>query len=92
MAIPTLIVLLALPSLFNAQGDKNVTAIAVPGPVRLIVEGILLGVAVVGAWIVWRPWAAIAVSVVAAATIVTGSARYRWLAAGAPPVEGGTNT
>ncbi|MBT8212851.1 MAG: hypothetical protein KJN71_06870 [Acidimicrobiia bacterium] len=89
VAIPALVLLLALPSVFNARGDKNVTAVAVPGPVRLLIEAVLLAVAVAGAWIVWPVWAAVAATVVVAAAILTGMARYRWLAAGAPPVNQG---
>ena len=83
-AIPALIVLVALPATFNTPGDKNHTPVATPGPVRIGIEMFLFTVAVVGAWIVWPQWLAILVTVWAAAAIVTGFPRYRWLAAGAP--------
>ena len=42
-AVPTLIVLLALPSLFNTPGDKNQTSgFATPGPIRILIEMVLL--------------------------------------------------
>ncbi len=82
-----LIVLFALPALFNTPGDKHVTGIATPGPVRILIEMVLLAAAIVGAWIVWPWWAAVLVSLVGVALIVTGLPRYRWLAAGAPPQD-----
>ena len=83
--IPALAVLMGLPSLFNTPGDKQFTGIATPGPLRILIEMFLLGVAVASAWIVWPAWAAIGVSVVGVAMVVAGVPRYRWLAAGAPP-------
>jgi hypothetical protein len=84
-AVPTLLVLFGLPALFNTPGDKSSTVIAVAGPVRLLIELVLLAAAVVGAWAVWPPWAAAAVSIAGGLMVIAGMPRYRWLAAGAPP-------
>ena len=88
VAIPALIVLVGLPSVFNTPGDKNATGVAIPGPLRIGLEMFLIAVAVGASWIVWPIWLAILVTVLAVATIVAGRPRYRWLAAGAPPVDG----
>ncbi len=87
-AVPTLIVLLGLPSLFNTPGDKNTTAgVDTPGPVRIGIEMVLLAAALWGAWTVWPIWLAVVVTVVGAAMLASGVPRYRWLASGAPPVD-----
>lgn len=85
-AIPTAVVLLGLPALFNTPGDKEFDGIPTPGPVRIAIEMLLLAAAVAGAWIAWPPWAGVVVSVLGMVMLVTGVPRYRWLAAGAPPV------
>ena len=87
--VVTLVVLLALPSLFNTPGDKRTTGgVATPGPVRIAIEMVLLAAAIVGAWTVWPVWLAILVTAIGAVMLVTGAPRYRWLANGAPPVSG----
>ena len=86
VALPALLVLIGLPSVFNTPGDKNTTGIATPGPVRIGIEMFLLVVAVGSAWVVWPVWAAVAVTVLGVVMLVAGLPRYRWLAAGAPPV------
>jgi hypothetical protein len=85
-ALPTLAVLFALPALFNTPGDKASTMIATPGPVRILIEALLLVAAVVGAWSVWPAWIGAAVSVIGVGMVITGMRRYRWLAEGAPAV------
>lgn len=83
-ALPALVVLVGLPAVFNTPGDKNVTGIPTPGPARIAIEMVLVIVAIVGAWVVWPTWAAILVTIVGIAMIVTGLPRYRWLASGTP--------
>jgi hypothetical protein len=87
-AIPALLVLVGLPAVFNTPGDKHTDGIATPGPIRIGIEMFLLVVAVGSAWIVWPPWAAVAVAILATVMLLTGLPRYRWLAAGAPAVAG----
>ena len=75
---PTLVVLLALPSLFNTPGDKKTTAgVATPGPVRIVIEMVLLAAALWGAWTVWPIWLAVVVTVVGVVMLVSGFRRYR---------------
>ncbi|MGI9603891.1 MAG: hypothetical protein ACR2QE_18550 [Acidimicrobiales bacterium] len=85
VALPTLVVLVALPAVCNTPGDKSSTLVVTPGPVRIAIELLLLVVAVASAWIVWPGWAATVVTTIGALMVVTGLSRYRWLAAGAPP-------
>jgi hypothetical protein len=87
MALLALLVLLALPSVFNTPGDKHITGVATPGPIRIIIEMFLLVVAAASAWYVWPVWAAIVVTALGGALLATGLPRYRWLAAGAPPLK-----
>jgi hypothetical protein len=86
-AIPVLVVLLALPSVFSTPGDKHQVIVATPGPVRLVIELILIAVAVTGAWIAWPAWLAAMTTVAALATLITGLPRTRWLLTDAPPVD-----
>lgn len=90
LAVPALAVLMGLPSIFNTPGDKRVTGVPTPGPLRLLIEALLTVAAVAGAWLIWPPWAAVLVSLLAAAMVATGRRRYRWLGAGAPPVSTGS--
>lgn len=88
-AIVTLVVLLLLPSMFNTPGDKKTTGgVATPGPVRIVIEMILLAAAIAGAWTVWPVWLAVLVTVIGVVMLISGARRYRWLAEGAPPVSG----
>ena len=84
--VPALVVLIGLPALFNTPGDKKTTGIPTPGPVRILIEMLLLVAAIAGAWIVWPVWAATLVSVIGLAMVITGRHRYQWLATGAPAV------
>ncbi|NNE97203.1 MAG: hypothetical protein HKN24_14370 [Acidimicrobiales bacterium] len=87
LAIPALVVLVGLPAVFNAPGDKNTEGIVIPGPLRIVIEMFLAAVAVAASAIVWPAWGSAAVALIAAAMLVTGRARYRWLASGAPAVD-----
>jgi hypothetical protein len=86
VAIPALVVLVAVPGVFSTPGDKHSVVVPTPGPVRVGLELLLFAVAVAGAWIVWPDWAAILVTLVAIGALITGRERTRWLLAGAPPV------
>ena len=88
-AIPTALVLFALPAVFNTPGDKHTTGIPTPGPARLGIEALLLAAAVYGARRMWPSWLAVAVSVAGGLMILFGIPRYRWLLRGAPPVTPG---
>jgi len=85
-AAPALAVLFGLPALFNTPGDKASTLVPTPGPLRILIEFVLLAAAIAGAWLVWPAWAAIAVSLVGVLMVFAGVRRYRWLAQGAKPI------
>lgn len=81
-AVPALLLLFALPALFNTPGDKHATPIATPGPIRIAIEALLIAVATASAWYLWPAWVAILVSLLAALTVLFGRRRYLWLASG----------
>ncbi|MGH1345933.1 MAG: DUF2568 domain-containing protein [Nannocystales bacterium] len=78
-AIPTALVLLLLPAVFNTPGDKKITGVPTLGPVRIGIEALLLGTAVYSAWQVWQPWLAIVVTLSGGLMVLLGIPRYRWL-------------
>jgi hypothetical protein len=86
VAIPALVVLVAVPGIFSTPGDKHSVVVPTPGPVRVVLELLLFAVAGAGAWLVWPDWAAILVALIAVGALITGRRRTRWLLAGAPPV------
>ena len=81
------IALLTLPAVFSTTGDKHQVVVATPGPIRLVIELVLDAAAIVGAWVAWPRWLAVVVLAVVIGSLVTGLRRWRWLAAGAPPVD-----
>lgn len=72
-------VLVALPATFNVPGDKRHAGHPVSGRVRIGIELLLTGAAVLGAWLAWPLWAAAAVAVLAVAFLGLGLPRWRWL-------------
>ena len=82
----SLAALLAAPALFNTPGDKHKDGpISTPGPIRLAIEVGLMTVAVGSAAMVWPTPVAAATAATAAAAVISGARRARWLLAGAPP-------
>jgi hypothetical protein len=80
LAVASLVVLIGLPTVFATRGDKAQVMVAVPGWVTIGLVLLQLVAAVVSAWALWPVWAAVAVCVLAAATLVTEQPRWRWLA------------
>jgi hypothetical protein len=85
MTIPALAILVALPGVFSTTGDKKHVVVAVPGPVRLLIEIFLAVVAIASAAIVWTFIGGIIVTVVAAIMFVAGAKRAKWLFSNKPP-------
>ncbi|MCQ9131864.1 hypothetical protein [Streptomyces hilarionis] len=79
LAALSVVVLVGLPTLFSTPGDKANVIIAVPGWVTILLVVLQLVAAVVSSWLAWPGWAATAVSLLAAATLVTEQRRWRWL-------------
>lgn len=87
LAPVTLVVLVGLPSLFSTPGDKKQVIVPTPGPLRVLLELVLYGVAVASAWAVWPNWAAIVVTLIVVAAFAVGMPRTMWLLKGAPETE-----
>src|SRR2546430_10144795 len=79
LAIAAVIVLIGLPTVFSTPGDKANVLVAVPGWVTIALVLLQLVAAVISSWLAWPMWAAIMVSVLAAATVITEQPRWRWL-------------
>jgi hypothetical protein len=78
-AVVAVIVLIGLPTVFATPGDKARPVVAVPGPVTILLVILQLAAAVVAAWFAWPTLVAIAVSLLALATVITEQPRWRWL-------------
>lgn len=83
LILPTAALLIGLPAVFSAPGDKRRVIVPTPGPARLLIEMFLVVVAVAGSAVAWPKWAAIAVVVIAVSAVVAGLRRAAWLANGA---------
>ncbi|WP_260326449.1 hypothetical protein [Streptomyces sp. TLI_185] len=83
LAVLAVLVLIGLPTVFSTAGDKAHVIVPVPGPVTILLVLLQLAAALVSAWWVWPVWAAVPVSLLVAATLVTERPRWRWLLADA---------
>ncbi len=84
LAIPVLIVLLALPSVFSTPGDKRQVIVATPGPIRLAIEVLLFAVAAAAPWVIWPVSVAGPAAVIVAGAVLFGLPRSLWLLRGEP--------
>ncbi|BFV60980.1 hypothetical protein KCMC57_up60840 [Kitasatospora sp. CMC57] len=84
LAVLSVAVLIGLPTCFSTPGDKAQVIIAVPGWVTILLVLLQLAAAVASSWLAWPAWAAVPVTVLATATLVTENRRWRWLLSGAP--------
>jgi hypothetical protein len=79
LAVISLIVLIGLPSVFSTPQDKPKVSIPVPGWITILLVLMQIVAAVVSSWSVWPSWAAVIVSALAVACLVTEQRRWRWL-------------
>jgi hypothetical protein len=79
LAVLSVVVLVGLPTVFSTPGDKNQVLVPVPGVVSIALVLLHLVAAAWAAWAAWPATVAIAVTVLAAACLVTERARWRWL-------------
>ncbi|WP_369245313.1 hypothetical protein [Streptomyces sp. R41] len=79
LAALSVVLLIGLPTCFSTPGDKANVIVAVPGWVTILLVLLQLVAAVVSSWLVWPAWAAVPVTLLAAATLVTERPRWRWL-------------
>ncbi|MGW1948951.1 hypothetical protein ACWCRC_32100 [Streptomyces sp. NPDC001940] len=66
-------------TIFATPGDKAQVLVPVPGSVTILLVLLQFGAAVVSAWLIWPVWAAVLVSLLATASLVTERLRWRWL-------------
>lgn len=76
IAVVSLVVLVALPAVFNVPGDKEFGGIAIPGVLRIAIELLLLTVAIAAAFAVWPTFVAVSVAVIGVVMLATGRPRY----------------
>nr|WP_306192594.1 MULTISPECIES: hypothetical protein [unclassified Streptomyces] len=86
LAVLSVAVLIGLPACLSTPGDKANVIIAVPGWATILLVLLQLAAAVVSSWFVWPAWAAVLVTVLAAATVVTERRRWSWLLTSSQPV------
>ncbi|MFJ5706407.1 hypothetical protein [Streptomyces sp. NPDC093105] len=79
LAVLSVLVLVGLPTVFATPGDKAHVIVAVPGWATILLVLLQLVAAVVASWLAWPVWAAVPVTLLAAATLVTERPRRRWL-------------
>lgn len=79
LAVLSVVLLIGLPTAFSTPGDKAKVIVAVPGWVTIVLVSLQLAAAVVASWLAWPVWAAIPVTLLAAATLVTERKRWHWL-------------
>ncbi|MFI8231675.1 hypothetical protein ACIGDI_22835 [Streptomyces sp. NPDC085900] len=82
LAVLAVVLLIGLPTVFATRGDKANVVVAVPGWATVLLVLLQLVAAVVSAWWLMPVWAAVLVSLLAAATLVSEGPRTRWLLAG----------
>ncbi|WP_460063179.1 hypothetical protein [Streptomyces sp. YKOK-I1] len=79
LAVMAVVVLVGLPTVFSTPGDKAQVIVPVPGVVTVLLVLLQLAAATIAAWAVWPTYAAVLVSLLVAATLVTERRRWRWL-------------
>lgn len=79
LAVLSLVVLIGLPAVFATPGDKEKVIVPVPGWVTILFVLLEIAGALVAAWWIMPVWAAVLVSLLAAATLVTERPRWKWL-------------
>lgn len=82
LAVAIAVMLIGLPAIFSTAGDKKQVVVATPGPLRVLIELLLHGVAAAAIWVVWPAWIAGIASIVVIAALATGVPRTKWLLRG----------
>lgn len=79
LAALSVVVLIGLPTLFATRGDKANVIVAVPGWATILLVLLQLAAAVASSWLAWPAWAAVPVTLLAGAALLTERPRWRWL-------------
>ncbi|MFI5861677.1 hypothetical protein [Streptomyces sp. NPDC051546] len=80
-AVASVVLLIALPTVFSTPGDKAQVIVAVPGGVTIALVLLQLVVAVAASWSAWPAGAAASVTALAGACLFTERSRWRGLLA-----------
>jgi hypothetical protein len=80
LAIASVVVLIALPTIFGTPGDKRQVMVPVPGWFTIGLVVLQLVAAAISSYAAWPLGIAIAVWVLAVACVVTERPRWQWLA------------
>ncbi|MFC1531216.1 hypothetical protein ACFL5T_03125 [Gemmatimonadota bacterium] len=84
LVLPSLVLLVGLPSVFSTRNDKRQVVVPIPGPVRVGLELLLYVVALVAPWFVWPAVVSGVAAGVVIASLTAGTTRILWLMRGAP--------
>ena len=84
LAVPVLVILIGLPSIFSTNGDKRTIIVNTPGPLRVLIELLQYAVAASAPWLVWSTPAATFATGIALTSLALGTPRLGWLLRGAP--------
>lgn len=79
LSVASVVILIGLPTIFCTPGDKPKVVVAAPGYVTVALVVLEMAAAVVSAWLVWPPVAAVAVCMLVVVSVVTELPRWRWL-------------
>ena len=79
LSVASGVILIGLPAVFATPGDKARVMVASPGYVTVALVVLQIVAAVTSAWLAWPPAVAVAVCVLAAASVVAEVPRWRWL-------------
>ncbi|MET8049518.1 hypothetical protein ABZU75_18160 [Streptosporangium sp. NPDC005286] len=79
LAILSVVVLIGLPTVFTTPGDKAHGVVPVPGLVTIALVVLQLVAAVTSSWMAWATPAAIVITALGAACVITELPRWRWL-------------
>lgn len=79
LAVASVVVLIALPTIFATPGDKAQVIVPVPGYVTIGLVLVHMVAAAVASWLAWPLPAAVAVWILVAASALAELSRWRWL-------------
>lgn len=88
LAVASVVVLVALPTVFATPGDKAQVVVPVPGYVTIGLVLLHMAAAVVASWLAWPLPAAITVWILVAASVLAELPRWRWLVSTGRPEPG----
>lgn len=80
-AVASVVLLIGLPTVFATPGDKAQVMVPVPGAVTIALVLLQLAAAVASSWAAWPLWAAVVVTALVTACLVTERTRWRRLLA-----------